>query len=198
MEEGAKKRYEIVKAECDKISEALDRIGKSSLEKRKMFDWKEHLTSVWGVVKDNIVFIYPDGLTEVFLTQIWNISDIHVGELIWEGERKQVQAIVDGNNDLYLSTGSAYLSHAIEEHEDERNGAKIQFPIKCWIQTKPDGVAKIESLDHAIIKEWGTKMTSCIVLGNNEYLAYDIGEGLAKKVYFGTLTGDTNTPDFKD
>ena len=118
--------------------------------------------------------------------------------MIWEGQNKQVQAIVDDKNDLYLSTGSAYLSHAIEQHEDERNGAKIQFPIKCWIQTKPDGVANLESLDHAIINEWRTKMTSCIVLGDNEYLAYDIGRGLAKKAWFGTLAEDTSTPDFID
>jgi hypothetical protein len=179
-----------------KASSYLDNIGKAPLEERKLFDWKKYLSKVWAVVEDRHEFIYPNGLAEYFLTQIWNISDIHIGELIWEGEDKQVQAIVDDKNNLYLSTGSAYLSHAIEQHEDERNGAKIQFPIKCWIQTKPDGVAKIESLDHAIINEWRTKMTSCIVLGNNEYLAYDIGRGLAKKVSFGTLAEDTSTPDF--
>ena len=59
-------------------------------------------------------------------------------------------------------------------------------------------MANLESLDHAIINEWRTKMTSCIVLGDNEYLAYDIGRGLAKKAWFGTLAEDTSTPDFID
>tara|TARA_B100001750_G_scaffold124696_1_gene98987 strand:+ start:216 stop:803 length:588 start_codon:yes stop_codon:yes gene_type:complete len=195
MDKEAREQLEEI---MSKASLILDNIGKAPLEKRKLFDWKEYLSTVWAVVEDHHEFIYPNGLTESFLTQIWKISDIHVGELIWEGENKQVQAIVDDKNDLYLSTGSAYLSHAIEQHEDERNGAKIQFPIKCWIQTKPDGVANLESLDHAIINEWRTKMTSCIVLGDNEYLAYDIGRGLAKKAWFGTLAEDTSTPDFID
>ena len=198
MEDFAKTRYELLKPLFDTALEGLDRIGESTLEKRKLFEWNEYMSQIWGLVKDNLIFVYPDNLTELFLTLIWKISDIHVGELIWDGERKQVHAIIDDNNDLYLSTGSAYLSHAIEEHEGEQDGAKIQFPIKCWIQTKPDGVANLESLDHAIINEWRTKMTSCIVLGDNEYLAYDIGMGLAKKAWFGTLAEDTSTPDFID
>ena len=53
--------------------------------------------------------------------------------------------------------------------------------------TKPSGKAEIEQIDWDIIDHWCEKISNCIVLGNNEYLAYNIKEDLGKKVFYGTL-----------
>lgn len=172
------------------LSERLKQIENASYEERIGFDWRGHLSSLWEAVRTNFDANCPETLTELFLTQVWKISRLNVGELRLDGESKQVNVIVDYDDKLFFSNNTAYLSLAIEDHEDETENSRIQFPIKSWIMTKSNGKASIENIDWEIIDHWGDKISNCIVLGNNEYLAYNIEKDLAKKVYYGTLRND--------
>jgi hypothetical protein len=172
------------------LFERLEQIENASYEERIAFDWREHLSSLWQAVEIEFDANCPEILTEMFLSQVWKISRLNVGELRLDGESKQVNVIVDDDDKLFFSNNTAYLSLAIEYHEDETENSRIQFPIKSWIMTKSNGKASIEKIDWEIIDHWGDKISNCIVLGNNEYLAYNIEKDLAKKVYYGTLRND--------
>lgn len=169
------------------LSERLEQIENASYEERIGFDWRGHLSSLWEAVRIEFDANCPEILTELFLTQVWKISRLNVGELRLDGESKHVNVIVDNEDKLFFSNNTAYLSLAINYHEDESENLKIQFPIKSWIMTKPSGKADIEQIDWDIIDQWGEKISNCIVLGNNEYLAYNIKKDLGKKVFYGTL-----------
>lgn len=169
------------------LSERLQQIENTSYEERIGFDWRGHLSSLWEAVRTEFDANCPETLTELFLTQVWKISRLNVGELRLDGESKQVNVIVDNDGELFFSNNTAYLSLAINYHEDETESSSIQFPIKSWIMTKPSGKAEIEQIDWDIIDHWGEKISNCIVLGNNEYLAYNIKKDLGKKVFYGTL-----------
>jgi hypothetical protein len=177
------------------LSERLEQIENASYEERIAFDWRGHLSSLWEAVETNFDANCPEILTELFLTQIWKISRLNVGELRLDGESKQVNVIVDNDDKLFFSNNTAYLSLAINHHEDETESSTIEFPIRSWIMTKPSGKADIERNDWDIIDYWGDKISNCIVLGNNEYLAYDIKEDLGKKVYYGRLRNNDNKTD---
>ena len=70
MEDFAKTRYELLKPLFDTALEGLDRIGESTLEKRKLFEWNEYMSQIWGLVKDNLIFVKGggDGWTDLVRT----------------------------------------------------------------------------------------------------------------------------------
>ena len=128
------------------LSERLKQIENASYEERIGFDWRGHLSSLWEAVRTEFDANCPETLTELFLTQVWKISRLNVGELRLDGESKQVNVIVDDDDKLFFSNNTAYLSLAIEYHEDETESSRIQFPIKSWIMTKSNGKASIEKM----------------------------------------------------
>ena len=101
-----------------------------------------------------------------------------------------MQVIVDDKDDLYISSGSASFV-SFEGHEDELvNGAPMRIPIKCWIHTHPFGSAYFSGTDWKTIKTWKPILKSAIVIGDNQYLAYEPETIRAKKVYYGLLEQD--------
>jgi len=148
------------------------------------FDWKGHIRDVFGDVRDDIEFLYPNNSTEIFLTSIWKMSlDVLEG--------MEVQVIVDNKDDLYISSGNpSFVS--FEGHEDELvNGSAMQIPIKCWIHTHPFGHAYFSGTDWKTINTWKPILKSAIVLGDNQYLAFNPETILAKKVFYGFLEQET-------
>jgi len=149
-------------------------------EAMKDFDWKQHIRDVHGDMADSMEYLFPNNSTEAFLTAIWKMS-IDVLEGI------EVQVIVDDKNDLYISTDRAVFV-SFEGHEDElTNGDSIRMPIKCWVHTHPSGQACFSETDWSTIQTWKPILNSAIVLGDNQYLAYNPETILAKKVYYGIL-----------
>ena len=143
-------------------------------------DWKQHIRDVHGDMASDIEYQFPNNSTEAFLTAIWKMSiDVLEG--------MEVQVIVDHKDDLYISSGnSSFVS--FEGHEDElKIGDKMQLPLKCCIHTHPSGKAYFSDTDWNTIITWKSDIESCIVLGNNEYLAYHPRSKLAKMVYYGLL-----------
>ena len=63
----------------------------------------------------------------------------------------------------------------------------MQLPLKCCIHTHPSGKAYFSDTDWNTIKTWKSDIKSCIVLGNNEYLAYNPQSKIAKRVQYGLL-----------
>ena len=72
------------------LSERLKQIENVSYEERIGFDWRGHLSSLWEAVRTEFDANCPETLTELFLTQVWKISRLNVGELRLDGESKQV------------------------------------------------------------------------------------------------------------
>tara|TARA_B110000003_G_scaffold163390_1_gene163413 strand:- start:2479 stop:3018 length:540 start_codon:yes stop_codon:yes gene_type:complete len=147
-------------------------------------DWKQHIRDVFNEMGDEIEFLYPNNSSEVFLTSIWKSSI----DLL---ERIEVMVIIDNKYDLYISSGTASLV-SFEGHEDELvNGDKMQLPLKCCIHTHPSGKAYFSETDWKTINTWKSDIESCIVLGENEYLAYNPKSKIAKMVYYGLLDDDS-------
>ena len=91
------------------LSERLKQIENTSYEERIGFDWRGHLSSLWEAVRTNFDANCPETLTELFLTQVWKISRLNVGELRLDGESKQVNVIVDNDDELFFSNNTANL-----------------------------------------------------------------------------------------
>ena len=150
-------------------------------------EWQEEIRTIWDVVKDVAEFVYPSNSTEVFLTTIWNQS------MDAFDKPREVQVIVDDNDELYISVGTpSFVS--FENQTNQLKGMKL--PIKCWIHTHPFGQAYWSGTDWATINKWRSTnedgsylnlMKSAIVLGDNQYMAHNLETDIAKKVYYGIL-----------
>ena len=153
--------------------------------------WKDNIREAYKQMKDDIVWLYPNNTTETFLSVIWNASkkafDIP----------REVQVMIDANENLYISYGTpGFVS--FEGHEDELiNGAPMKLPIKCWIHTHPFGTAFWSMTDWKSLKTWQPVLDSAIVLGDNEYLAYDLKTKIGKKVLFGLMEPPETVIDYK-
>ena len=91
-----------------------------------------------------------------FLSAIWHSSVEILPKL-------EVQVVVDANDKLFISTGSA----ALVWFSTIPKGMRI--PIKCWIHTHPFGVAYFSGVDWRTINTWKPVMQNAIVLGDNEF-----------------------------
>jgi len=162
----------------------LKEIKVSDEETRIRFTWKEHVRTLWGHIKEYAVFSFPDNLTEAFLRVIENISHMNIAELRLDGESKTVHILVDSKDDIYISNNTAFLSFAIEKHEDEASVGSIELPFKVWIQTKPGGTSKKTADTWRIIDDWKGKIASSVVIGSDEYTVYEIETGREKYVSY--------------
>ena len=143
-------------------------------------EWKQIIHHVYNDMGEEIQFLFPNNSTEAFLTSIWKAS---VDTL----DSREVMVIVDNRHNLYISSGTESLV-SFKNHEYElKNGEKMQLPLKCCIHTHPSGKAYFSDTDWITINTWKNDIESCIVLGNNEYLAYNTKSKLAKMVYYGRL-----------
>ena len=81
---------------------------------------------------------------------------------------REVQVIIDSNNNLFMSVGSpSFVSFMGQEKELYEN--KMKLPIKCWIHTHPFGKAYFSGTDISTINTWSPIMLTAIVLGDNEH-----------------------------
>ena len=68
----------------------------------------------------------------------------------------------------------------------------MKLPIKCWIHTHPFGEAFFSHTDWTTLDTWKPMMESAIVLGNNQYWAFDLKTSVVKIVQFGVLQSPLN------
>ena len=168
----------------ENLEGVLEHIKESDEETRIRFTWKEHIRKLWDHIKEYAEFCYPDNLTESLLRVIENISHMNVAELRLDGESKTVHILVDSKDDIYISNNTAFLSFALEKHEDEGIVGAIELPFKSWIQTKPDGSSKKTAETWKIIDDWKGKIISTVVIGSDEYTVYETETGIDKYVSY--------------
>ena len=145
----------------------------------KIPDWEDTINAafaqLWRGTTHQIVWSRPSKLVEGFLTVIWNMS------VTAFDQPREVQVIVDGDDKLFISFGTpGYV-----DFPEEPTGMKL--PLKCWIHTHPFGDAYFSGTDWKTIDTWKTLMQSAIVLGDNEYWAYNIPREVCKQVKYGKL-----------
>ena len=137
-------------------------------------NWKEDIKTVFEQVEFSYPF--PDIQTEAFYTVIWNKS------LEAFDSPREVQVIVDAKDDLYISVGTfGFVS--FKDQEEQLGGMKL--PLKCWIHTHPFGQAFFSGTDWKTINTWKSMLESATVLGDNQFIAYDVNTEIAKKVHYG-------------
>lgn len=152
-------------------------------EQIKDEEWDTKLEVAWDALcasrtGENPQFRYPDNDVERFLTLIWKLSmeafDIP----------REIQVVIDAEGNIYSSVGTPGFVSFLGQ-EEQLPG--MTLPIECWIHTHPFGKAYFSSTDWKTVNTWRPIMKAAIVLGDNQYLAYDCEhpEGLAKKVYYG-------------
>lgn len=137
-------------------------------------NWKEDIKTVFEKIE--FTYPFPDPQTEAFYTIIWNKS------LEAFDSPREVQVIVDGKDELYISVGTfGFVS--FKDQEEQLSGMKL--PLKCWIHTHPFGQAFFSGTDWKTINTWKSMLESATVLGDNQFIAYDINTEIAKSVHYG-------------
>tara|TARA_R110002167_G_C12588670_1_gene644032 strand:- start:642 stop:1106 length:465 start_codon:yes stop_codon:yes gene_type:complete len=106
----------------------------------------------------NMKGLYRHGRVK-FLKTIWEMS-----KTAFDTPR-EIQVVVDSNNELFISVGSASFVSFI--NDEEVVGMKL--PVKCWVHTHPFGAAYFSGTDLKTINTWRLHMLSAIVLGDNEH-----------------------------
>ena len=118
-------------------------------------------------------------------------TNLEVGPLsvIWEMSTKafdiprEIQIVIDDDGEIFIDVGTpGYVDFSFEP-----SGMKL--PIMCWIHTHPMGSAFFSTTDWKTLNSWNTIMESAIVLGNNEFWAYDVKRDICKMVKYGRLKG---------
>ena len=168
----------------ENLNGVLEYIKDSEEEIRIRFSWKDHIRSFWDHIKEYANFCFPDNLTELFLEMIQKISRMNVGELRLDGESKSIHILIDSKNDIYICNNTAFLSFALEKHEDEGSVGAIELPFKVWIQTKPNTISTKTANTWKIIEDWKGKIVSSVVVGSDEYTVYETETGREKHVSY--------------
>ena len=92
-------------------------------------------------------------------------------EYIWHASTEilpklEVQVIIDSNDAIFISTGSAgYVDFKIDP-------VGMKLPIKCWIHTHPFGRAYFSGTDIRTVSVWEPLMKEAYVLGGEGHYGY--------------------------
>ena len=156
----------------------------------KIPEWKANIREAFHtvgykpphMVKDVLVnsrfmeYLYPDNAGEYFFTTIWDMS------MNAFNKPREVQVVVDDEYNLFISAGTTSF---VSFDDDEEQLAGMKLPIRCWIHTHPMGKAFFSGTDWRTINTWRPIMKSAVVLGDNQYLAYDCKTEICKHVFYG-------------
>ena len=135
-------------------------------------EWKKPIRELWEVCSDSMEWVYPDFGTEAFLSQIYKQSIEHFDI------PREVQVLVDANNNLFMSVGTpGFVSFANQDDELYGSEEPMKLPIKCWIHTHPFGAAYFSGTDWNTIRTQKPILESAIVLGDMERMKWWTQEG---------------------
>ena len=121
-------------------------------------NWKEEIEKMWG---ETIGF---DTNNDNFLDTIWEMS------LTAFDIPREVQVVIDNNNNLYISVGNP----GFVWFQTPPLGLKL--PLKCWIHTHPFGKAYFSGTDWKTIRTWEPVLDEAIVLGGSEWMTWFKGD----------------------
>ena len=150
----------------------------------KIADWEDIIIDAFNkmcasrsgsMMVAEIPWTRPNARLEGFLTVIWNMS------ISAFDQPREVQVIVDDECKLFISFGTpGYV-----DFPEEPTGMKL--PLRCWIHTHPFWDAYFSGTDWKTIDTWKPLLGSAIVLGDNEYWAYNVQKEICKQVKYGKL-----------
>lgn len=106
---------------------------------------------------------------DAYYEQGMDIKDLF--EHIWHSSTEilnglEVQVVIDSNDDIYISSGSAgYVDFQIFP-------AGIKLPVKCWIHTHPFGSAYFSGTDIRTVRIWKPLMETAYVLGGEDHFGF--------------------------
>ena len=145
-------------------------------------DWEEQIISAWA---DSGM----DFVNENFLDTIWEMSltAFDIG--------REVQVVVDGKMNIYISAGDPGFVWFKEPPMG------MTLPIECWIHTHPFGKAYFSGTDWSTIKTWEPVMNCAIVLGGDESMEWHNGlehTVFYKKIDIPDWAGQSVLEDFEE
>lgn len=117
--------------------------------------WKEDISQSYR--NDNVLHFYDT---------IWRVS------LQAFDKPREVQVVIDSNDNLFISVGNGGLV-TFGGQDEQTIGMK--FPVKEWIHTHPFGAAYFSGTDMNTIFMYQRHMIKATVLGNNQRAVYYIG-----------------------
>lgn len=120
-------------------------------------EWREEIKRAF----EHSEYLHND---QNFLDSIWEVS------LTAFDIPREVQAVVDDNDNIFISVGNP----GFVWFEKPPEGMKL--PIRCWIHTHPFGSAYFSSTDWKTIRTWEPVMNEAIVLGDSEGMVWRKGE----------------------
>ena len=175
----------LLDAEAKIIDEELVELAKNTPLDEPIIinkNWKKEIQKIYTMYQklENLddAFINPSRDAENFLSMIW-----HQSQSAFDLPR-EIQVIIDSNNKLFMNVGTpSFVS--FDNQGSSLKGMKL--PIRCWIHTHPFGQAFFSSTDWKTLDTWKPMMKSAVVLGDNEYWAFDLETSVVKVVKFGIL-----------
>lgn len=98
-----------------------------------------------------------------------SIHSLKLHDAIWYASTEilpalEVQAVIDSNNNIYVSTGTAGYVDYLTIDPSTLIGMKL--PIRCWVHTHPFGAAYFSGTDWRTIGIWKENMECAYVLGS--------------------------------
>ena len=123
--------------------------------------WKQEIMNSW--YEPNIGERI-DVCNDDFLDTIWEMS------LTAFDIPREVQVVIDDNNNLYISVGNP----GFVWFKTPPIGLKL--PLKCWIHTHPFGKAYFSGTDWKTIRTWEPVLSQAIVLGGDEWMTWFKGD----------------------
>ena len=123
----------------------------------------------------------------------------HFLDTIWETSLtafdipREVQVVIDGMDNCYLSVGTPGFVSFLNQDEQlyGKGGTPLTLPIKCWIHTHPFGAAYFSGTDWTTINTWKPIMDMAIVLGNNQLMVWENNDNEDTTFYInGQLAGE--------
>ena len=175
----------LLDAEAKIVDEELVELAKNTPLDQPIIinkNWKKEIQKIYTMYRklENLddAFINPSRDAENFLSMIW-----HQSQSAFDLPR-EIQVIIDSNNKLFMNVGTP----SFVSFDNESSSLKgMKLPIKCWIHTHPFGQAFFSSTDWKTLDTWKPMMESAVVLGDNEYWAFDVKTSVVKVVKFGIL-----------
>mgnify|MGYP003109144664 FL=1 len=156
-------------------------------------DWEQQIVDVFEerarLMKINRLQDYHNYRDEDFLDKIWEMS-LNAFDI-----PREVQVVVDADNQLFISHGSPGLVW----FDEAPVGMKI--PLKCWIHTHPFGSAYFSGRDWLTINTWRMMLPEAIVLGGAEKMTwFRDGEytEFVRRDYYEVVDGQTKLDDWRE